>query len=319
MNLKSSLTDNLGVKLIAVVVALFIWFNASGQEEAVRLRMIPLVFQNLPDSLMIAGPVPTEVEVRLSTTRRQLLTMGFKRVHVAVDMSSARPGRQRIALSPSNLTRLPSGVDRRNVTVISPAMLDVEVERVESRRVPVALSTSGAVPTEFVLLDGGPVINPGWVTIRGPASTVLRLKNVTTQTLDLSKVRESVEREVALDYDPRLVSCTPEHVVVSLRVSERSERVLANLPPTVLVDSEDVDAEVFPTTVSLTVEGPAAVLDTLSSGDVSILINLGGMKPATYTLAPEIILPPGVTLAGTSTDSLVVRITRTGDPVDGVR
>lgn len=310
MNLKRSLTDNIGVKLIALVVALFIWFNASGQEEVVRIRVIPLVFENIPDSLTITGPVPEHAEVRVSTTRRQLLTMGFKRVHAVVDMSSARTGSQRITLSPSNLVRLPSGVDRRNVTVISPSMLDIEVERVETRQVPVALSTMGSVPSDIVLLDGGPVINPGWVTVRGPASTVLRLKNVTTQTLDLTKVRESIERQMSLDYDPRLITCEPSQVMVSLRVSERRERVLANLPATVLVDSEDVDAEVFPTTISITVEGPAAVLDTLSSGDVSVLVNLGGKAPSTYTLAPEIILPPGVSLAAMSVDSLVVRITR---------
>jgi hypothetical protein len=67
---------------------------------------------------------------------------------------------------------------------------------------------------------------------------------------------------------------------------------------------------VFPRTVSLTLEGAAAVLDTLSSGDVSVLLDLSGRAPDRYRIAPEIILPPGVTLAGISADTLTVQISR---------
>jgi hypothetical protein len=64
--------------------------------------------------------------------------------------------------------------------------------------------------------------------------------------------------------------------------------------------------------VSLTLKGPSAVLDTLSSGDVSVLIELGGRKPATYRLSPNVILPSGVELARISADTLDVRVFRSG-------
>jgi len=34
MGLKKSLTENISAKIIALVVALFIWFNASGQKRS---------------------------------------------------------------------------------------------------------------------------------------------------------------------------------------------------------------------------------------------------------------------------------------------
>jgi YbbR domain-containing protein len=98
---------------------------------------------------------------------------------------------------------------------------------------------------------------------------------------------------------------------VTLRVSPRAERILANVPPTVLLDSEDMEAEVEPEAVSLTLEGPASVLDTLSSGDVSVLVSVAGREPASYRLAPDVILPAGVRLTGMSTDTLEVRLFRT--------
>jgi YbbR domain-containing protein len=162
-----------------------------------------------------------------------------------------------------------------------------------------------------VLEDGGLSIEPAWVTVRGPASIIERVQHVTTETLELARVRETTTRELELDCDPRAIACDPDRVSVTLRVSARAERILANVPPTVLLDSDDVDAEVEPDAVSLTLEGPASVLDTLSSGDVSVLVTVGGREPASYRIAPDVILPAGVRLTAISVDTLEVRLYRT--------
>jgi len=160
----------------------------------------------------------------------------------------------------------------------------------------------------MLLLGDGVTIEPSWVTLRGPVSLLERVQHVSTRPLDLSKVHGTLERDIALDVDRQVFSCEPARVSLTLRVGERGERVLANVPPTVLLDTDALDVDIFPQAVSLTLEGPAAVLDTLSSGDVSVLVSLGSRPPATYRMAPEVILPPGVRLTAMSTDSLDVRV-----------
>jgi len=314
MKFKLKLTENLGVKLIAVIVAIFIWFNASGQQEVTRVRSIPVVIGGVPDSLTITGPVPSEVEVSVRGTKRQLLTMGLKRVQLTIDLSGIEPGRQRISLTPNDI-QLPGGFDRRQVSVLSPVVVDLDVERLVTRRVQVVLTTVGAVPENLVLVGKSVTVEPQWTSIRGAASQVENVGSVPTAPLDLSRVRSSFERELPLDFDRTKFVCDPAKVMVSLEVSEKARRVLANIPPTVLVDSEDYVARVFPRTVSLTLEGAAGVLDTLSSGDVSVLLDLSGRSPDRYRLAPEVILPPGVGLAGMSADTLTVQISR-GDSAE---
>jgi YbbR domain-containing protein len=155
-------------------------------------------------------------------------------------------------------------------------------------------------------------VRPQWTTIRGAASVVDGVSSVPTAPLDLGRIRSSGERVLALEFDRTRFVCDPAKVTVSIVVAEKSRRVLANVPPTVLVDSEDYIARVFPRTVSLTLEGAAGVLDTLSSGDVSVLLDLSGRSPDEYRLAPEVILPPGVALVGMSADTLEVQISRGG-------
>ena len=178
----------------------------------------------------------------------------------------------------------------------------------ESRRLQVSLATTGALPANVLLEDAGLTIEPAWVTVRGPASIIERVQHVTTESLQLARVRETTTRELELECDPRAFACEPDRVTVTLRVSARAERVLANIPPTVLLDSDDVDAEVEPDAVSLTLEGPASVIDTLSSGDVSVLVAVSGRGPASVRVAPDVILPPGIRLTAISADTLEVRV-----------
>ncbi len=308
MNLRQAVTNNIGVKLMALVVALFIWFHASGQQSIMRVVDIPLKLQNLPDSVRVQSAVPETIEISLTGTKRDVLRVRMRRnLAVAVDLSGSAPGRERVNLSPMNVV-LPSGFDRRNVRILSPMTLDLTMEALIERRVPITLATSGKISNELVLLDGSISLAPSWVTVRGPKSVIENMRSVSTEPFDLSKVKESVTRPVGVRIPVQGIVASPSEVSLSIRVSPKSKRMLANLPPTVLLDSEDLVADVVPSTVTLTLEGAASVLDSLSSGDVSVLLNLSGKPASEYRLAPEVILPPGVALAAMSVDTVTVRV-----------
>ncbi len=309
MKVARAITNNFGAKVLAVVVALLVWFNASGQEEVTRVRTVPLILEGLSDSLALAGPVPVTADVRITATRRQLVALGFQRMAVVADLSGLAAGRQRVPLSGEQV-RGAGDLSPGRLAVVTPAALDIGLEPLVSRRLQVSLATAGALPANVVLEDGGLTIEPAWVTVRGPASIIERIQHVTTETLQLARVRETITRELELDCDPRAFACDPDRVTVTMRVSARAERVLANVPPTVLLDSDDIEADVEPDAVSLTLEGPASVLDTLSSGDVSVLVAISGHEPASYRIAPDVILPPGVHLTQISVDTLEVRVFR---------
>jgi YbbR domain-containing protein len=311
MKIARAFTHNLGAKLLALVVAALVWFNASGQEQVVRTRTTPLVFEGLPDSLAVATPLPETAEVRVVASRRQLVSVGFRRLSVVTDLSGFGPGRHRVSFGADAIRGLGS-LAPGSAQVVSPDHVDLEVEPMAIRRVQVSLATTGELPHSVMLVEGGVDIEPAWVTIRGPASMLERIQHVSTRALDLTRIRDNVQRDIALDVDRRIFTCDPVRVNLTMRVSERGERVLANVPPTVLLDSDAMEVEIEPRAVSLTLEGPAAVLDTLSSGDVSVLLSLAGRPPATYLMVPEIILPPGVRLTATSADTLKVRVFRAG-------
>ena len=305
------LIDSIGVKLVALIVALMIWFNASGQQEAKRNYVANLRFVNLPDSLTLTGRIPSEAELSVTGTRRDLFFMGFRKISVMVNMARARPGRFSQRLSVSDVL-LPPNVEPGDVRILSPFSVEVGIERLLSKRVWVAVILSGSL-VQNQLLNEVPNARPDMVVVTGPESAVKPLEKLPTKPIDLGRIRESLERETALDYDPDLFTCAPDKVVVTISVSARGRRVLANVPPTILIDDDSHSTEIFPKTVSLTIEGPQSMLDTLSSGDVTVLVDLSGRPPGQYTLAPEVIVPDGVEKYLMNVDSLRIIISQMSD------
>jgi YbbR domain-containing protein len=302
------LIDGIGVKLVALIVALMIWFNASGQQEVKRNYEATLRFVNLPDSLTLTGRVPSEAELSVTGTRRDLLFMGFRKLSVMVNMARARPGRFSQRLSVSDVI-LPPNVEPGDVRILSPSSVEVAVERLVTKRVRVAVVLSGSLAKDQILNEV-PSARPAVVAITGPESAVTPLEKMPTKPIDLERVRESLERETMLDYDPNLLTCVPDKVIVTISVSTRGRRVLANVPPTILIDDESHSTEVIPRTVTLTIEGPQSMLDTLSSGDVSVLVDLSGKPVGRYTLAPEVIVPDGVEKYIMDVDSLRIIVSQ---------
>lgn len=307
-SLARAIVANAGVKLLALLVAIVIWFNAIGQQEDEQTFVVPLQFVGLADTLTVTGRVPADVQIAVTGTRRDLLLLEFKKLAVSLNMSRAEPGRYTQRLSVSDVV-LPPEVEPRRVRIISPLLIDVGLETLLTRRARVAVALTGSLPGNQVL-SMVPEAVPAWVMVTGPRSVVGRMDKVMTQPIDLSKIRDTGEREIDIDLASSSVTCDPRKVRVGLFVSERGRRVLANIPPTVLVDDAGVVAEVIPNAVSLTLEGPKALLDTLTSRDVSVLIDVSGKAPGRYWFAPEVIVPNGVEKFIMDVDSVRVLIRR---------
>lgn len=308
MRIKQAMTDNIGVKIIALIVALIIWFNVSSEEQMTRLFTLPVKLVNLPDTLTIQGTFPKAVDASITATKRQMLYMGFKKGFVSINLASAAAGRFRQTIAASNVM-LPSDISANDVRIITPTSIDLQFERKITMELPVALTLTGAIP-EGYLLNGSPSVAPGTVEVTGGRSAVEPLRAIQSEPIDLSKIRDRFDKEVLLEYDPASIRCSPGKVKVLISVSQKGRRVLANVPPTILFDDRDLYAEIVPTTVSLTLEGPKAILDTLSSGDVSILLDLSGRRPGRYIIAPEVIVPAGLKNIGLDVESLGVDLRR---------
>jgi YbbR domain-containing protein len=183
-------TRNLRYKLLALAGAFMLWGVAHGTADIERGFDIPVVFTNLPDSLVIVEQSSDVVNVRMRGSRAGLRRMALEGPEYTVDVSGARPGRATFEV---DLTRIefPRGV--RDVSR-SPSSLTVTFEPRASRVVHVKPEIAGEPAKGFVV--AGVDLTPSEVRVEGARSEVRRTGEVATESIDVTGLDETATREV---------------------------------------------------------------------------------------------------------------------------
>jgi len=120
------------LKLLSLALAYALWAIVT-QAPPVEIGMsVPLEFRNLPDSLVVAGEIPTRVHLRLRGSDSRLRTLLPEEVVVAVDMSWATPGNHTLRLEASQV-ELPPGIE---VVRIIPEEVRMELAPTSSGQAP---------------------------------------------------------------------------------------------------------------------------------------------------------------------------------------
>jgi YbbR domain-containing protein len=90
---------------------------------------------------------------------------------------------------------IPSGL---KITRISPSYVDVKLERVREREVPVRVMMTGEPAAGFIVKSSRTV--PAKVAVAGAESELKGVSEVVTEGIDLTNVQESFSQVVAISY-----------------------------------------------------------------------------------------------------------------------
>ncbi|HEY5996663.1 MAG TPA: hypothetical protein VIU29_06555 [Candidatus Deferrimicrobiaceae bacterium] len=131
--LRQVFLNNFGFKLAAIVISIALWWFIAGENQVQVGMVVPLEIRNLPPGTLITNKVERQVELRLSGPPSILGNLKPDDVSASIDLSSTRPGRRIMVLEERGF-RVPPGV---KVTRIYPTAVEVMLERLERRRLPV--------------------------------------------------------------------------------------------------------------------------------------------------------------------------------------
>ncbi len=181
-----------GTLLLALVMASLIWSVAQGSSSIERGYDIPVVFEKVPAHLVITGQSADVVNIQVRGSQAALRSFSAAKLEYGVSAEGAQRG---TAVYEVDTTRfeLPRGAQ---VVSRSPAALEVTFERRDRRSVVVRPDLEGS-PEEGLRVARVEVIPPTvWLT--GARSDVLRLREVATESIDISGIRENLVRKVRL-------------------------------------------------------------------------------------------------------------------------
>jgi len=305
-NVYRAVTANIGLKIVSLLFAVFLWLYVTAQIGEKQTFRVPLVLANVPESLTVVREAPADIAITMRSTRSELLKLRLlSNVKATVDLGAARGGRVIVPLSTAILN-LPSGFKVEDAAIESPKSLTLDFERVVSVSAAVAPALRGAVPKGMILV-GRPVVTPDRVLLRGPASAMNGITSVETEPIDLQNKRGKFSREVSLRPGGRR-KAAPSRVLVEFEVSKRAVRTISGIPPTLLQGEEGLVVEFSPKTAALTVEGPETLVNRLVADDVSIILNIPPGARGINRIQPEVIVPQGIDTFSLDISSFEVKV-----------
>jgi len=132
-------SQNLGLKVVALALAVAAWWFVAGESKVLVSFTIPLEMRNVPKGLTMTNKPEREVEVRLSGASSLLSGMRPSEISAGVDLTAARAGRQNFTLD-DRAVKVPPGI---MVQRIFPPSIEVILDRTERRTVPVSARIGG--------------------------------------------------------------------------------------------------------------------------------------------------------------------------------
>ncbi|MCF6266674.1 MAG: YbbR-like domain-containing protein [Desulfuromusa sp.] len=188
------LTDNWTLKLLSLAFALLLWMFIMGERRLEVGYRVPLELQNIPQGLMVANEVPSLVDVRVSGPRTLQMKVSSNDISIIVDLTDLKPGLTTFKRLEERLN-LPSGL---RVTRLSPSFIDLKLERIKQKLVPVKVALIGEPLSGFKVASVKLV--PDEVLIEGAETELKSVTEVTTEEVDLNGVNEGFSLIVPLVY-----------------------------------------------------------------------------------------------------------------------
>lgn len=203
----NAFTENLMLKLLAFVFALILWFFVMGEQRLEKGFAVPLELKNVPQGLVVSSEIPSLVDVRIAGPRTALLNLAPADLRITVDLDGLAPG----VTSFKRLDETFSIPRLLKITRISPAVVDVRLEKIQTKQVPVRTVFTGLLPENLQIEKI--VIRPEKVAVTGAGSELKNISEVVTESIDVAEVQESFSLQVPLNYVGKFTSLQKEQAV----------------------------------------------------------------------------------------------------------
>lgn len=288
MTLRASFFADLPLKLTSLVLSVFLWFLAAGEEPASALVPVDLTVRPPSGRSVVrtAGPVRALV----SGPRRELLKLSASPMRVTrVLPDSTAADQVEVELGPGDL-ELPRGVDV-HIQDVQPRAVAVELDSTFQRVVPVRADVRLPPETGHVL--SAIAVVPGTVRLLGPREAIQAIDSARTQPLEVARANGTVEQTLPLDTSGfGRVRVVPMEVTVRVDVEAAGERLLTGVPVRLPSDLAAV-ARPERTTVDVRVRGATARLGALSRDSVPVVVDWSG-PPGPGRARLRVLAPAGI-------------------------
>lgn len=277
-------TNDLFLMILSGCLSVFLWLWVAAEERSEIIVSVPLEYRNLPKDYEITsqGELLSKVNVSVKGSTATIKKLQPSEVSVWLDLEDMRPGERLLELTTDNV-RVPYGF---SVLRISPSRINLRIEQIARKVVPVVAKIEGQPPTGYAV--NGMNITPAQIEIIGPSSAVNLVRRVITESIDVSNLTQDHQETVKAGVENASVRLgNVKEVSVLVRVSEVEDLLtLKQIPLVVTANAHQV--KYTPKVVRIDFQAPKRLLAQISEDRVQAILDVKDLTPGVYELTPRI-------------------------------
>ncbi len=211
------ITKNPILKVISLILAIILWLFVKSERGGEVGLVVPLELYRLPSNLIVTHMSEEAVNVRINGPLSHLQRLSTKEIRARIDLSHARPGANSFDILPDNLN-VPQGL---KVSQISPSSLKVEIDRVVDKILRVKAVVRGRPAKGYRVTRIS--VDPPYINLQGARTQLLGMREVLTEEVNISDLKETVKVEVPLRLaDIKLKKGVEKRVKVTVEIKQKA-------------------------------------------------------------------------------------------------
>lgn len=222
MNFKHIIFNNFGLKITALVLAIFVWIMISGKERAYSEKTleIDVEYINVEKNIDVRNVNPEKVRVKIKGTSKEIAKISEKDFQLKIDL--------RGTIVATKLNRFVKDYlkysDNITVESVYPQWIEISVEEFFSKEVPIKVRYTGRLARGIRLIERKVV--PEKVGIFGYKSQISKINFVTcTEAINLAEINASKTLVIPLKKNEEILRFEgADQVRVSLVVENERDK-----------------------------------------------------------------------------------------------
>ena len=241
--LKEFITHKPLHKILAVILAIFLWFQAASDISKVRRFDVHIDYSKLPDStILISNKTDYEFSILVEATVKELIRLSLANLKYNIDLNKYDLGKHSIEINDfSFLSRYRANVKNIDLNKNS---IDFYLDKVVSKKVPVNLPLKNELQENLIWDKKKFDISPDLVSLKGPASILKDIDTVFSEELDLNQISYPGIKTLKLLPIPD-VSVSPTSVNVNYYIKVLEKRELYLPIEVILLDEDNYQIDSF--------------------------------------------------------------------------
>lgn len=298
---------NIMIKLIAIALAILLWFNVVTNKEYEHELMLPVTAVDFPVGLGPVNPLPDSLPVRVLAEGKKLLSGDWKKSGLRIKATRLRRGSNRLEINIETV----SLVRPEEITLLDiPGVNSVtfQLDRIDSVYRPIASRVAVVPSPGYMVVSGQATMDLDSVLVVGPRSVVAQIDSIFTEQKILDDKDESINTVVGLEIPEVLpVSLGTDSVNIKIIVDKIEKVRFDNIPVILSADLNRRGAIVDPDRIAIELVGPRELIDSLTQKDFRARIDYKGSLADGYVV-PDISIPQNVSVVKITPDSIRILV-----------